>query len=170
MPEKRLWSSSTKNDCYYLFVVILWIKRGISCRQRGGDGEYIIKIHKDFMSWLFVPFDLVLWRTYKKQNRQAYWGTGVQIGNDRSAPLFYTTLFYQSRYQKIVPLEEWWCFFCEIFLPFFHNGANLYIFSVLHKRFTAFAYRIRDPPSEVWFRYQISFIRRSAIWQKRKGT
>jgi hypothetical protein len=73
----------------------------------------------------------------------------VQIGNNRSAPFLFTTPFHQSRYQKIVPLEEWCCFFCEIFPSFFHNGANYYIFSVLHKRFTAFAYRIRAPPSEV---------------------
>ena len=43
------WSSSTKNDCYYVIRDILWVKGDISCRQRGVDEDYIIIAYKDIM-------------------------------------------------------------------------------------------------------------------------
>lgn len=33
------WNSSTKNDCYYVISVILWVKGDISCRQRGVEED-----------------------------------------------------------------------------------------------------------------------------------
>lgn len=65
------------------------------------------------------------------------------------APLNFTTPFYENRYQKIADLAERCWFFCEISPPFCVLRGKNTTFSVLHKHFTAFAYRICAPPSEV---------------------
>lgn len=73
----------------------------------------------------------------------------VQTGNKQFAPQIISTPFCENRYQKIADLAERCCNFCKISASFFRNRVNYNIFSVLHKGFTAFAYRIRAPPSEV---------------------
>lgn len=75
----------------------------------------------------------------------------AQIDTVQSAPLIFTTPFCENRYQKIAALAERCYFICEFSPPFCHNGVKCCIFSILHKGFTAFAYRIRAPPSEVLY-------------------
>ena len=65
------------------------------------------------------------------------------------APLNFTTLFCENRYQKNAILAERCWFFCEFSPSFWGFRRNNVNFSVLHKAFTAFAYRIRAPPSGV---------------------
>jgi len=73
----------------------------------------------------------------------------AQAAKPLLAPLNFATPFPMFRYQKIGDYGEWCCFFCEL-SPLFYviRGKNKY-FSVLDKPFTAFAYRIRAPPSEI---------------------
>jgi hypothetical protein len=73
----------------------------------------------------------------------------VQIGTKQSAPNFFSTPFCENRYQIIAVLTERCHYFCK-FIPVFSKDREILVdFSVLHKTFTAFAYRIRAPPSEV---------------------
>lgn len=65
------------------------------------------------------------------------------------APLNFTTPFCENRYQKIADLAEQRCLFCAISPPFRGFRRKIVKFYVLHNAFTAFAYRIRAPPSEV---------------------
>jgi len=65
------------------------------------------------------------------------------------APKFFPTPFLNIPYQKMGSIEEW----CR---SFWGNSpentieiGNFLYFSVLHKVFTAFAYRVRAPPSEI---------------------
>lgn len=86
------------------------------------------------------------WRCHKKAlpilNR-------AQAFSGLLAPLNFTTLFCENRYQKIADLAERCWYFCKVSPPFcVLRGKNI-TFSVLHKNFTAFAYRIREPPSEI---------------------
>jgi len=74
---------------------------------------------------------------------------GAQIGPFQSAPIIFPTPFCENRYQIIAALAERCCYFCKV-SPFFGDNRVIFTkFSVLHKTFTAFAYRIRAPPSEV---------------------
>ena len=84
---------------------------------------------------------------------------GAQVNQERPVPQNCSTPFYENRYQIMVILTERCHYFC-CFSPAFGNIRNeLTNFSVLHKAFTAFAYRIRAPPSEVWATNQISNIK-----------
>ena len=74
---------------------------------------------------------------------------GVRAAMKLLAPFIFPTPFCENRYQKIADLAERCCFICEFSPPFCHNGVKCCIFSVLYKNFTAFAYRIRAPPSEI---------------------
>ena len=65
------------------------------------------------------------------------------------APIFFSTSFCENRYHYLADLAERCCYFCKISPLFCYTRENYAIFSVLHKSFTAFAYRIRAPPSEV---------------------
>ena len=74
---------------------------------------------------------------------------GAQANQERPVPQNNSTPFCENRYQIIVDLAERCRYFCG-FSPEFGDKRNkLTNFSVLHKPFTAFAYRIRAPPSEV---------------------
>ena len=73
----------------------------------------------------------------------------MQIGDDLSAPHKISTLFPKNRYQFIATFWEQCHLFCGKITDFFINQCNSLFFSVLHKAFTAFAYRKRAPPSEV---------------------
>ena len=61
----------------------------------------------------------------------------------------FSTPFCENRYQFLAGLAERCCYFCEISPLFCYTRGNYAIFSVLYKGFTAFAYSIRAPPSEV---------------------
>ena len=74
---------------------------------------------------------------------------GRQIGKKLPALFFFSTPFCENRYQNIAVLAERCCYFRKFSASFYRNGVKYSIFSVLHKSFTAFAYRIRAPPSEV---------------------
>lgn len=65
------------------------------------------------------------------------------------APFLLSTPFPTTRYQNKADCGEWCCYFCNNSPLICHNGVKYGFFSVLHKAFTAFAYRIRSPPSEV---------------------
>ena len=69
--------------------------------------------------------------------------------NELSAPLNFSTPFPITRYQRKADSGEWCCYFCNISSQYESSREIIAIFSVLHKSFTAFAYRIRAPPSEV---------------------
>ena len=74
---------------------------------------------------------------------------GVQIGDFHSVLLFFSTVFPKNRYQKIAVFWELCRTFCKKTAMFYKFRVNKSYFSVLHKTFTAFSYRIRAPPSEV---------------------
>ena len=74
---------------------------------------------------------------------------GVRAASELLAPFIFPTPFCENRYQKLAALAERCCFFCKFSASFLRNGVKYSIFSVLHKGFTAFAYRIRAPPSEI---------------------
>ena len=96
-----------------------------------------------------VPFDESPAWGRNELNNPLSWGVGVQIGDDLSAPPKISTLFPKNRYQFIATFWEQCHLFCGKITDFFINQCNSLFFSVLHKAFTAFAYRIRAPPSEV---------------------
>jgi len=73
----------------------------------------------------------------------------VQIGDFHFAPIIFSTPFPKNRYQKIATFWERCRSFCKKTPAFYKNSEEKSFFSVLHKGFTAFAYRIRAPPSEV---------------------
>ena len=73
----------------------------------------------------------------------------VQIGDFQSALKIFSTPFCENRYQIMAVLTEQRRYSSKYFSFFSKNGEILVDFSVLHKGFTAFAYRIRAPPSEV---------------------
>ena len=73
----------------------------------------------------------------------------VQTGNKQFAPQIILTPFFENRYHKIADLAERCCLFCGISTSFCGLNRKINKFTVLHKTFTAFAYRIRAPPSEV---------------------
>ena len=73
----------------------------------------------------------------------------AQIGTHQSAPYFLPTPFCENRYRIIAVLAERCCYFCKVSPLFGDNRVVFTKFSVLHKGFTAFAYNIRAPPSEV---------------------
>ncbi|MBQ6719238.1 MAG: hypothetical protein IJN20_02675 [Oscillospiraceae bacterium] len=66
-----------------------------------------------------------------------------------AAPCIFSTSFCENRYQNLAALTERCCFFCKVFPQFPHKQGEIKNFSVLHNFFTAFAYSIRAPPSEV---------------------
>ena len=86
---------------------------------------------------------------YRHQvNKDALTGKKVQDAQ-ALAPLFFATLFPIIRYQIQPDAGESCWFFCE-FTPLFRGfRINNEKISILHKAFTAFAYMIRAPPSEV---------------------
>ena len=97
----------------------------------------------------YIPFDASpVWGRIKL-NKPLSWGVGVQKGDDLSVPQKFSTLFPKNCYQFIATFWEQCHLFCEKITDFFINQYNYVFFSVLHKAFTAFAYRIRAPPSEV---------------------
>ena len=96
-----------------------------------------------------IPFDAFPAWGNKELNKTLSWGVGVQEGDDLLAPQKNSTLFPKNRYQFIATFWEQCHLFCEKITNFFINQYNYVFFSVLHKAFTAFAYRIRAPPSEV---------------------
>jgi len=53
------------------------------------------------------------------------------------------------RYRKEAGYLEWCCYFWPRMRLFFVLREKKASFSDLHKDFTAFAYRIRAPPSEI---------------------
>lgn len=73
----------------------------------------------------------------------------VQTGNIQFAPQIISTPFCENRYQKLADLAERCCLFCGISTSFCRLSRKINKFYVLHKTFTAFAYRLRAPPSEV---------------------
>ena len=77
------------------------------------------------------------------------WKQLAQIEMNQSAPRFFPTPFCENRYQIIVFLAERCCYFCKVPPLFCDNRGVFAKISVLYKTFTAFAYRIRAPPSEV---------------------
>ena len=96
-----------------------------------------------------IPFDSPQPMGREQLNKTPAWEAGAQIEKVQSAPLIFPTPFCENRYQNIAALAERCCYFCGISSPFHHNRVKYRIFSVLHKAFTAFVYRIRAPPSEV---------------------
>ena len=77
------------------------------------------------------------------------WKKTAQIGAQKSAPVFLSTPFCENRYQYLADLAERCCYFCKVSPLFCDNRVVFAKISVLYKTFTAFAYRIRAPPSEV---------------------
>ena len=76
--------------------------------------------------------------------------TGKKVQDAQAlAPLFFTTLFPIIRYQIKPDAGESCWFFCELSLLFRGFRINNEKFSVLYKAFTALAYSIRAPPSEI---------------------
>ena len=76
-------------------------------------------------------------------------GKKVQDAKAILALLFFATLFLIIRYRKKQDSGEWCCFLCGN-RPFSWGLSRKKLkFSVLDKAFTAFAYRIRAPPSEI---------------------
>ena len=73
----------------------------------------------------------------------------IEIDTSFRAQQINSTPFFENRYQKIAVLAERCCYFCEFSPQVYQNRADYFVFSVLHKAFTAFAYKIRAPPSEV---------------------
>ena len=61
----------------------------------------------------------------------------------------FSTPFCENCYQNLAVLAERCCFYCENPLLFCGIRVKIGKISVLHKVFTAFAYSIRAPPSEV---------------------
>ena len=84
-----------------------------------------------------------------EQNKAPPWINGAQIGMVQSAPQIFPTVFPKSRYQKIATFWEHCRSFCKKTPAFYKNREKKMFFSVWDKGFTAFAYRIRAPPSEV---------------------
>ena len=83
-----------------------------------------------------------------------YW---VQSDEVSTAPKNFSTLLLWVRYRISAKLEKK----CR---NYFNNSLNcnkeiedVRIIFVLHKRFTAFAYRIRPPPPEICFHLQLNF-------------
>ena len=73
----------------------------------------------------------------------------AQPGGFPTAPYIFSTPFLSVRYQKMTSIEEWCCFFCKVTPHFPRKQRKIIIFYLLHNTFTAFAYNIRAPPSEV---------------------
>ena len=65
------------------------------------------------------------------------------------APYFLSTPFPKNRYQIIASFWERCRYFCKKSAVFYIKTGKRTDFSVLHNAFTAFAYNIRAPPSEV---------------------
>ena len=82
-------------------------------------------------------------------NKPLSWGVGVQKGDDLSVPQKFSTLFPKNRYQFLATFWEQCHLFCVKIDDFFINQSNILFFSVFYKDFTAFAYMIRAPPSEI---------------------
>ena len=96
-----------------------------------------------------IPFySLVPWGS-NKLNKLPAWGVLAQIGIVRSAPKNIPTPFCENRYRILAALAERCYYFCDFFLLFSNNRAIFSVIAVLHKAFTAFAYSIRAPPSEI---------------------
>ena len=77
------------------------------------------------------------------------YGYGARADQERLVPHINSTPFCENRYQIIATLTERCCYFCKVSPLFGDNRVIFTKFSVLYKTFTAFAYRIRAPPSEV---------------------
>lgn len=77
------------------------------------------------------------------------YGYGARADQERLVPHINSTPFCENRYQIIATLTERCRYFCDLSPVFGENRAILSKFYVLHNPFTAFAYRIRAPPSEV---------------------
>lgn len=73
----------------------------------------------------------------------------VQTGKRRFAPLFFSTLLPKIRYQMEADFREQCRYFRKKIPMFCKKLGNTFVFSVLHKVFTIFAYKIRAPPFEV---------------------
>ena len=96
-----------------------------------------------------ICFDHPRIRGVGELNKAPPWLIGAQIGNIQFAPQNFSTAFPKNRYQKIATFWERCRSFCKKTPVFHKNREEKRFFSVLHKGFTAFAYRIRAPPSEV---------------------
>jgi hypothetical protein len=73
----------------------------------------------------------------------------AQLMKASTAPFNFSTPLCKVRYQKEAGFVERCCFFCGFSASFYENRGNIRFFSVLHVDFTAFAYKIRAPPSEI---------------------
>lgn len=93
---------------------------------------------------------LLLLKSKKQVNRPPPFQKKVQETYVISAPFIFSTPFPTICYQRIAGYGEWCCFICKISSSFYAIRGIYINFSVLHKPITAFAYRIRAPPSEVW--------------------
>ena len=85
----------------------------------------------------------------EKQNKAPTRLNGVQIGEYQSVPQNISTPFPKNRYQILAFFWERCHCFCQYSSLFFLKLEKIEFFYVLHNAFTAVAYRIRAPPSEV---------------------
>ena len=70
----------------------------------------------------------------------------AQVGIIQSAPLFFTTPFFELRYRNISELEERCRCYCQEIVHFICLPIENNKFGILDKLTTAFLSRIRGPP------------------------
>lgn len=73
----------------------------------------------------------------------------AQAAHPLPAPFNFPTPFCKACYQRIAGFAEWCFFFCGRTTEYFIRRIIFNIFSVFHKKGTAFLDRIRGPPSEI---------------------
>ena len=141
--------------------------------RRGEKRESIsVKGHEDFVSLeITIPIDSFPPWGSKKVIQPPGWGDVVQLGSGRSAPQNIPTPFCENRYRNLVALAERCCYFCDFFPSISENRVIFSLFSLFYTRLlqhlhTAYAHLLLKFDSA---NYQISKLRRSAIWQIRKN-
>ena len=128
-----------QNTKYFMHVYNDWESTSIMNTQ-----NYSFQIRKK----------LFLQEHIRRQSKEGLQSLRVQEAKIL-VPVIFSTPFPTTRYQIKADCGEWCCYFCKFSPPFCGNRDKYCNFSVLHKEFTAFAYRIRAPPSEVWSRLPI---------------
>jgi len=87
---------------------------------------------------------------YQEESQRVY------EADELHTPFILSTPFPKIRCQIESYFGEWCYHFCINHSKFWCIGENYNKFDVLYKKYTAFLGTIRAPPSEVWFRLQIS--------------
>ena len=95
-------------------------------------------------------------RSGKQRNRQTLFKQRVQDANACLVPFLFSTPFCENRYQIMAALAEWCCIFYEFSTRFRGFTRKVLNSRFLYRKFTAFAYTIRAPSSEIWHHNQVS--------------